>query len=569
LFLLVDILNFVIFFDTETYEKAMTAQTSRRLIKMMVVGNVEGQFSTLFQRVEQVHKTHGPFDMVLCAGNFFGDQASYEDLASFFEFIKGTRSIPIPTYIVSDDFTQYPAVRDAVSSTGDFATHLTYLGACGLYITVHGVRLAYYMSKEAQEYSEEGKFSVSPEELEERRQSLMSMSRAEDFGGVDILITRYWPKGVTFDSNWVAAGDRVAPEGNLKVTELNVTLRPKYHFIAGRDIHFERVPFRQARFTPGTPIHVCRFIVLADVGNSQQLKWLYALNVSPIVVSSESTTMPPRSNSIVEEPAGTTNSPFEGLVDKSLLIREKRKWGPGGGTHVATGFPNVFFDMRYERGKRAKTGDKHGPPSTYRCHRCGQGGHWKPECPKNRLEGTATYRVPPQGYVCRICHESGHFIQQCPRRQDRSSAGNEGGTGERYVPSVMESCWFCLSNPEIDRHLIASVGTEAYLALAKGGLTENHLLLVPISHVSSMADLGDQALIEFQMYKRILRDFYRTTENLSLVFYETNFRSHHAHTQIFPLPSHIDSNQAKQAFFDHAASLRLDWAICSSTDQVS
>ena len=546
------------------------APTGRRMIKMMVVGNVEGRFSTLFQRVEQVHNSHGPFDIVLCAGNFFGDQASYEDLACFFEFIKGTRSIPIPTYIVSDDFTQYPAVRDAVSATGDFTTHLTYLGACGLYVTVHGIRLAYYMSKEVHEYTEEGKFSVSSEELEERRQSLMSMSRAEDFGGVDILITRYWPKGVTFDSNWVA-GDRIAPEGNLKVTELNVTLRPKYHFIAGRDIHFERVPFRQARFTPQAPIHVCRFIVLADVGNSQQPKWLYALNVSPIVVSSSSSSesTQPQPSPAVDEPAGTTNSPFEGLVDKSLLIREKRKWGPGGGAHhVATGFPNVFFDMRYERGKRVKTGDKHGPPSTYRCHRCGQGGHWKPECPKNRLEGTATYRAPPQGYICRICREPGHFIQQCSRRQDRSNAGSEGGTGERNVPS-MESCWFCLSNPEIDRHLIASVGTEVYLALAKGGLTENHLLLVPISHASSMADLEDHTLVELHMYKRTLRDFYRVIDNLSLIFYETNFRSHHAHIQVFPLPSHLDYDQAKQAFLNHAASLHLDWMICTSADQVS
>lgn len=57
-------------------------------------------------------------------------------------------------------------------------------------------------------------------------------------------------------------------------------------------------------------------------------------------------------------------------------------------------------------------------------------------------------------------------------------------------------CWFCLQNPNCDAHLVVSVGKvacgyyilfifliivqEIYLALAKGGVVDEHLLVVPI-----------------------------------------------------------------------------------------
>jgi hypothetical protein len=37
-----------------------------------VCGDVEGKFKTLFSRVENINKGHGPFDLLLCVGKFFG-----------------------------------------------------------------------------------------------------------------------------------------------------------------------------------------------------------------------------------------------------------------------------------------------------------------------------------------------------------------------------------------------------------------------------------------------------------------------------------------------------------------
>ena len=42
------------------------------------------------------------------------------------------------------------------------------------------------------------------------------------------------------------------------------------------------------------------------------------------------------------------------------------------------------------------------------------------------------------------------------------------------------ACWFCLASPEVEKHLIVSVGDESYVALAKGGIDWNNLLIVPI-----------------------------------------------------------------------------------------
>eukprot|EP00242_Pyramimonas_sp_CCMP2087_P016910 CAMPEP_0198215922 /NCGR_PEP_ID=MMETSP1445-20131203/53564_1 /TAXON_ID=36898 /ORGANISM="Pyramimonas sp., Strain CCMP2087" /LENGTH=54 /DNA_ID=CAMNT_0043891887 /DNA_START=73 /DNA_END=234 /DNA_ORIENTATION=+ len=42
-------------------------------IKVLLVGNVEGNFEQLFKRVETVNKKAGPFKCMFCVGKFFGD----------------------------------------------------------------------------------------------------------------------------------------------------------------------------------------------------------------------------------------------------------------------------------------------------------------------------------------------------------------------------------------------------------------------------------------------------------------------------------------------------------------
>ena len=56
--------------------------------------------------------------------------------------------------------------------------------------------------------------------------------------------------------------------------------------------------------------------------------------------------------------------------------------------------------------------------------------------------------------------------------------GKGGGGGSQGPPAA---CWFCLSNPQIEEHLIVSVGTLSYLALAKGDWELIHKALMAFS----------------------------------------------------------------------------------------
>lgn len=49
------------------------------MINSLICGDVNGNFNSLFSRVESIDKKSGPFDVLLCTGNFFGDDNSQLD----------------------------------------------------------------------------------------------------------------------------------------------------------------------------------------------------------------------------------------------------------------------------------------------------------------------------------------------------------------------------------------------------------------------------------------------------------------------------------------------------------
>lgn len=52
-----------------------------------------------------------------------------------------------------------------------------------------------------------------------------------------------------------------------------------------------------------------------------------------------------------------------------------------------------------------------------------------------------------------------------------------------------------------------SVGNYSYLALPKGPLTHDHLLILPLQHVPSMLQLSEEALKEVQRYILAVREY--------------------------------------------------------------
>ena len=49
--------------------------------------------------------------------------------------------------------------------------------------------------------------------------------------------------------------------------------------------------------------------------------------------------------------------------------------------------------------------------------------------------------------------------------------------------------------------MVVSVGDHAYLALPKGGLTPDHVLILPIAHYASLLDIPEEVNEEIERFK--------------------------------------------------------------------
>jgi hypothetical protein len=107
----------------------------------------------------------------------------------------------------------------------------------------------------------------------------------------------------------------------------------------------------------------------------------------------------------------------------------------------------------------------------------------------------------------------------------RSTATYAACFHELKYAFTAEECWFCLSNPNLAKHLIVSVGIECYVTLPKGQIIPTHgdvaalsvissvpggghVLIVPIAHYPTLAaltpDVSGPVLQEIDQYVRVV-----------------------------------------------------------------
>ncbi|CUM67038.1 uncharacterized protein PRCAT00004726001 [Priceomyces carsonii] len=127
----------------------------------------------------------------------------------------------------------------------------------------------------------------------------------------------------------------------------------------------------------------------------------------------------------------------------------------------------------------------------------------------------------------------------------------------KIVP--MEKCFFCLSNPNVETHMVISIGKHSYLTVAKGPLSRanknmqfsGHAIIIPIEHIPSIrsttANVQETPVYkEIQKFEQTLvQAFQKLYPSYRLVFFEINrLEGVHYHVQMVPV---LDSSLPKFA----------------------
>ncbi|XP_042317504.1 CWF19-like protein 1 [Sceloporus undulatus] len=444
-------------------------------LRLLASGDVEGRLGCLFSRVRAAQKKSGPFDLLLCVGNFFGSAG--DPSSDWEDFRRGTKKAPIQTYVLGAN--NHETAHYFPDAGGcELAENITYLGRKGIFSGASGLQIAYLSGTESRQEPAPA-HCFSAQDVADLKASLLSTSK---FRGVDILLTSPWPKGIeTFGNDPGVVNSKTC--GSELVSLLATTLKPRYHFAALQKVYYERLPYRNHVVLQETAQHVSRFIALANVGNTEQRKYLYAFNILPMASMD--------SAELVKQPQDVTENPYR---------------QPGGreiGSHLLPGakgdepVSQFFFDLSSKPKSRKRQGEG------------GRGGRQA--------------KRPP---------------------------------GKPPLPTA--ACWFCLASPEVEKHLVVSIGTHCYLALAKGGLTPDHVLILPIGHYQSMVELASEVVEEVNQYKAALQKFFRAREKRCVV-YERNYRSQHLQLQVVPVPQQSClTEDIKEAFIVQAEEQQIE-----------
>ncbi|KAM4614696.1 CWF19-like protein 1 [Polymixia lowei] len=472
-------------------------------LRVLACGDVEGRVNALFNRVRTIQKKSGQFDLLLCVGEFFGTTPEAE--AEWQEYKSGAKKAPIHTYILGS--ASQETVKYFPSADGcELAENITYLGRRGVFTGASGLQIAYVSGREAlQEPAPAHCFT--PKDLSALVAPLMNNSK---FKGVDILLTSQWPRGVWQYGNNPEVNTKFC--GTSSIANLAEKLKPRYHFAAIEGVHYERLPYRNHMILQENAQHVSRFIALATVNNPAKKKYLYAFNIVPM------RSMEP--SELVKQPQDVTENPYR---------RTGKEKAPQGKTGFDTSeeepASQFFFDLSKKQGG-------------------GPGGRGR----KRHAEGDRYHQGPP-------C-DGDRRSQGQPYDGDRQNQGQP--KQPRRPPQPTGPCWFCLASPQVEKHLVVSIGTHCYLALAKGGLTPYHVLVLPIGHYQSVVELGSEVVEEMEKYKAAVRRFYKSKGQRCVVF-ERNYRSQHLQLQVVPVPlDKCATEDIKEAFMVQAQEQQME-----------
>uniref|UniRef100_A0A0E0ERF8 C3H1-type domain-containing protein n=1 Tax=Oryza meridionalis TaxID=40149 RepID=A0A0E0ERF8_9ORYZ len=469
--------------------------------RILLAGDANGRLHQLFKRVTSVNQSTGPFHALLCVGQFFSPDAGDGDGSGGGEvadYLEGRAAVPIPTYFTGDYGPAAPRLlaKAAAGARGfspggiQICPNLFWLRGSARF-TLHGLSVVYLSGRKGPG----GPGCYSQDDVDALR------ALAEEPGIVDLFLT--YP----FFFLW------------------------HYYFLAAcsKGVFYAREPY-----VNDSAAHVTRFIGLANVGNKEKQKFIHAISPTPASTMS--------SVDIHARPPNTTLSPYISPA-KSVPVEETPKR------------PAEDADLQYWRYDVKK--QRHGEAGGNRlCFKFTSSG----SCPRGNKCNYRHDEEAREHYNRNVCFD---FLNkgkcekgpECRFAHSLSDVGAVRDTKPRSERRRVESsCWFCLSSPDVESHLVISIGEGYYCALAKGPLVPNHVLVIPVEHCSSTLKMPVEAEAELGRYKDALAKNFEKEGKIAIYFEWVSQQSRHANLQAVPVPL-SKASSVKKIF--HLAAQRL------------
>ncbi|KAL6974538.1 hypothetical protein U1Q18_028723 [Sarracenia purpurea var. burkii] len=527
--------------------------------RILLCGDVLGRLNQLFKRVSSVNKSSGPFDALLCVGQFFPD--SSDRLEEFTECIEGRSQIPpLPTYFIGDYGVGSVKVLSAATKDSvnqgfkmdglRICENLYWLKGSGKF-TLHGLSVAYLS----------GRHSVSGQQFGAYSQDDVDALRAlaEEPGIVDLfltypffmlndLLTKVLHCFVVSSTSDLHVELSDSSGSSSTVSELVAEIKPRYHVAGTKGVFYAREPYVNI-----DAVHVTRFLGLAPVGNKDKqhlrfcvlvifrhlgfyailknyciqsyisAKFIHAISPTPASTMSVS--------EISMKPPNTTSYPFTSMKEAAQTDGAAKR-----PSDSASDSQYWRYDVSQ---KRQKYGDSDGNKLCFKFLSSGSCARGE-EC-HFQHDGDAR-----EQYLRGVCFD---FLNKgkCERGPDcnfKHSLQEEGNNFPNRKPGSGKAntdrsrdCWFCLSSPSVESHLITSIGEYYYCALAKGPLVEDHVLLIPVEHTPTTLSSPPECETELIRFQNSLKMYFKN-QGKEVVFFEWVFRrGTHANLQVIPVPS--------------------------------
>lgn len=450
------------------------------------MGDCKGNLETAFKMAAVQHLKVG-FDFMLCVGEFVGDGL---ELAAF---ARKEKQVPLPTYFIDTS----PALLKAAKDGQEICENLTFLGGVGVK-EIQGLRIGYLS----------GKFNGDVYSAEEEEAFVrdcytkIAVDRLKAEKPVDILLTNEWPRGYErgVKGDVPEPDERDSPALGLIVKNLG----PRYHVVGLRDTFCNRHPFVTSHGG------MCRMVGMGMVGSKgKEKKWMHALSLK----------------------LTPDNKGIEAATECPFSKKRQRDMEPTDTVYIGN-LPKVAREDTLH-----KPLQRCGQIKRLRCVRDTDTGECRGFgfCTFNSIE-EATRAVALDGKL--QCAGKTLQIRFAEKRQDNQDEYKSKAPRIDLAPHA--ECWFCLSNPKLEKHLLVSVGRSAYTALAKGGVHENHLLVLPVKHFPCFASMPKDVADDMLRQMNYIKDFY-APKDADLICYERwlpmrNTLANHAQFQAIAIP---------------------------------